>query len=81
MYSKFGSLNVLQIVAKETGPVKLSVSADVIVNVIDINDNIPVFSKEEYRWEIIEKVTTLVNPNSSGLLLEKIYHQAQKSYR
>ena len=49
MYSKFGSLNVLQIVAKETGPVKLSVSADVIVNVIDINDNIPVFSKEEYR--------------------------------
>ena len=42
---------LLQIVARETGPNQLEASADVFVNVIDENDNIPVFSKEEYRFE------------------------------
>ena len=39
----------LQIIATETGPGRQSTSADVIVNVVDINDNPPVFSKQEYR--------------------------------
>ena len=38
-----------QIIATETGPTRQSTSADVIVNVLDINDNHPVFSQPEYR--------------------------------
>ena len=47
----------LQIIATETGPGRQSTSADVIVNVLDINDNPPVFSQQEYRSILINSVS------------------------
>ena len=47
----------LQIIATETGPGRQSTSADVIVNILDINDNPPVFSQQEYRISIREDVS------------------------
>ena len=41
--------HILQIVATETGPSRQSASADVIVNLLDLNDNAPVFDRAEYR--------------------------------
>ena len=47
----------LQIIATETGPGRQSTSADVIVNVLDINDNPPVFSQQEYRSILINSLS------------------------
>ena len=44
------SWNFYQIIATETGPGRQSASADVIVNILDLNDNPPVFDRAEYRW-------------------------------
>ena len=38
-----------QVVAQEIGGARQSATANVVVNIVDINDNPPVFEKEEYR--------------------------------
>ena len=45
-----------KIVATETGPSRQSTLADVIVNIIDVNDNSPVFDQDEYRVSIRENI-------------------------
>ena len=37
----------------ETGPSRQWSSADVVVTVLDVNDNPPVFSQQEYRSTLI----------------------------
>ena len=44
----------MQIIATELGVSKLSTSADVIVNLLDINDNRPDFSQSSYEINIPE---------------------------
>ena len=45
---------LLQVIATELGVSKLSASADVIVNLLDINDNRPDFSQSSYEINIPE---------------------------
>ena len=45
---------ILQILATELGISQLSTSADVIVNLLDINDNRPDFSQSSYEIDIPE---------------------------
>ena len=45
-----------QIVATETGPGRQSASADVIVNILDLNDNAPEFDRAEYRCGVIHNI-------------------------
>ena len=45
---------MLQVIATELGVSKLSASADVIVNLLDINDNRPDFSQSSYEINIPE---------------------------
>ena len=52
-----------QIIATETGPSRQSASADVIVNILDLNDNVPVFEKAEYRWSVIRTVSSELSLN------------------
>ena len=44
----------LKVIATELGVSKLSASADVIVNLLDINDNRPDFSQSSYEINIPE---------------------------
>ena len=44
----------MQIIATELGVSKLSTSADIIVNLLDINDNRPDFSQSSYEINIPE---------------------------
>ena len=63
---KFSLINIcchFQIIATETGPNKQSASADVIVNVLDLNDNVPIFDQDEYKYDslqISQKLTFLL---------------------
>ena len=45
---------LLQVIATELGVSKLSASADVIVNLLDLNDNRPDFSQSSYEINIPE---------------------------
>ena len=45
---------LLQVIATELGVSQLSASADVIVNLLDINDNRPDFSQSSYEINIPE---------------------------
>ncbi len=40
---------LLQVVATEVGSAHLSDSATIVVHILDENDNVPVFSQQEYR--------------------------------
>lgn len=48
----------VQIVAQEVGPAtNLSVSADVVIFVQDVNDNSPMFDEKSYEVTLSENVT------------------------